>query len=320
VLRLDRIVPESIATHKYSAIFGKEWDMIHNRMEGNSFNFCIGANGTGKTYAFLKRMEIMGVDENDEWGTLFDPDHLERHLFFDKQDMLSEIARLEKQTLGERRGYQILLDEAQMTANAKEWNNKEVLAFSKDMTTIRSSRLNIAMTMPTHRMITTDLRQLGTYQVEMFPADKMDLNKGIAYSKIHYLTLKPHLGELWRSRPNIKQRYRNSISDLDIVRKGKLNQLIWELPTLKTRKNYERMKKAFRDRQAENLAKQKEEGLKPRVSKFTLALEQCRDDLDSIRDPKNVFSWTAIAKQTGCGVSTAQRVAKFLKDEEGLLV
>ena len=294
--------------------------MIHNRMEGNSFNFCIGANGTGKTYAFLKRMEIMGVDENDEWGTLFDPDHLDQHLFFDKQDMLEKIAELEKQTLKQRRGYQILLDEAQMTANAKEWNNREVLNFSKDMTTIRSSRLNIAMTMPTHRMITTDLRQLGTYQVEMFPADKINISDGIAYSKIHYLTLKPHLGELWRSRPRVRQRYQNSISDLQIVRQGKLSQVAWKLPTLKTRRNYEKMKQAFRDSQAEKLAKKKEDDLKPRVSKFRLALEQCQEDLDSVRDPVKGFSWTAIAKQTGCGVSTAQRVAKFLKDEVGLTI
>ena len=315
-----REIPESIANHKYSAIFGKEWDMIHNRMEGNSFNFFIGANGTGKTYASLKRMEIMGVDENDEWGTLFDPDHLENHLFFDKEDMLTKIAELEKISLKKRRGYQIDLDEAQMTANAKEWNNREVLNFSKDMTTIRSSRLNIAMTMPTHRMITTDLRQLGTYQVEMYSADKMNLQDGIAYSKIHYLTLKPHLGELWRSRPKIRQRYRNGISNLEIVRQGKLGQIAWELPTRKTRRNYEEMKQAFRDQQAERLAKQREKALEPKISKFQIALKQCHEDIDSVRDPIKGFSWTAIAKQTGCGVSTAQRVARFLKDEVGLTI
>jgi hypothetical protein len=209
---LDRKLPASLVNHKYTEIFGKEWIMIHNRMEGNSFNFFIGSNGTGKTYAALKRAEIMGVDENDSYGTLFDPDNLENHLFFDKQDMLNKIADLEKLELKDRRGYQLILDEAQMTANAKEWNNKEVLGFSKDMTTIRSSRLNIVMTMPTHRMITTDLRQLGTYQVEMFPADKMDLNRKISYSKLHYLLLNPHLGEIWRSNPRVKFNYKNTIT------------------------------------------------------------------------------------------------------------
>ena len=254
---MDRKIPRSIANHKYSEIFAPEWDMIHNRMEGNSFNFFIGSNGTGKTYASLTRAEIMGKDEEDNYGTLFDPDNLENHLFFDKQDMLDKIAELEKLSLKDRRGYQIILDEAQMTANAKEWNNKEVLGFSKDMTTIRSSRLNIAMTMPTHRMITTDLRQLGTYQVEMLPANTMNLSKRIAFSKLHYLKLNPHLGEIWRIRPYVAQTFISMVTDLETVRQGKLSQLSWKLPSKTTRKNYEEMKKAFRDKTAEENARKR---------------------------------------------------------------
>jgi len=315
---LGRKLPRSIAEHKYTEIFGKEWDMIHNRMEGNSFNFFIGSNGTGKTYASLTRMEIMGVDENDEYGRLFDPDHLENHLFFDKQDMLDKIAELEKLSLKHRRGYQIDLDEAQMTANAKEWNNREVLGFSKDMTTIRSSRFNISMTMPTHKMITTDLRQLGTYQVEMLPANSIDLNKGIAFSKLHYLKLNPHLGEIWRIRPYVAQTFMSIVTDLETVRQGKLSQIAWKLPSKTVRKNYEEMKKAFRDKTADENARKRLEPMEKK-SMFNSIVEEVNKNLDNFRDPVKGFSWVKVAKEFSCGVTTAQRVVMFIKKEQELL-
>jgi len=315
---LDRKLPGSIANHKYHEIFGKEWLMIHNRMDGNSFNFFIGRNGTGKTYASLKRAEIVGVDESDSYGTLFDPDNLENHLFFDKQDMLDKIAELEKMSLKDRRGYQLILDEAQMTANAKEWNNREVLGFSKDMTTIRSSRLNIVMTMPTHRMITTDLRQLGIYQVEMLPAESIDLQSGIAYSKLHYLSLNSHDGEIWRSRPYIKQKYENTISHLSTFKQGKLNRIGWKLPSKTTRKNYEEMKKAFRDKTADENARKRLEPIEKK-SMFNSIIEEVNKNLDNFRDPIKGFSWIKIAKEYSCGVTTAQRVVKFIKAEQELI-
>ena len=311
-----RKIPRSIAEHKYAEIFAPEWLMIHNRMEGNSFNFFIGSNGTGKTYASLTRMEIVGKDENDEYGKLFDPDHLEDHLFFDKQDMLDKIAELEKCSLKERRGYQIVLDEAQMTANAKEWNNREVLGFSKDMTTIRSSRFNICMTMPTHKMITTDLRQLGTYQIEMYPADKIDLTKKIAFSKIHYLKLNPHLGEIWRLRPNIMQKMKNGVSELPTIRKGKLCQMSWKLPTKTTRKNYEKMKSAFRDKVADQNAKAKVEKNVEKKSMIQRILEEVSENLDKYRDPKKGYSWPKISADFGCGSTTAMSVRKILLEGE----
>ena len=314
-----REVPPSIRDHKYAWLFAKEWEQTHNRMEGNSFTFFIGGNGTGKSWASLKKMEILGVDENDEYGRLFDPDHLENHVFFDKQDMLNKIAELEKKTLSERRGYQICLDEAQMSVNAKEWNNSQVLEFSKDMTTIRSSRFEITLNMPTHRMITTDLRQLGIYQVEMFPASKLDLKNGIAHSKLHFLTLRPHEGEIWRMRPKVRQTMVNPLTGLTLSRTTRLNEVQWTKPSYKVRKNYEELKAEFRERTAENKAKAKEEKKVAKVSKFQSVLDAVREDLDAYRDPKKIFSWTAIARETGCGVSTAQRVSKFLKDEELML-
>jgi len=316
---VNRKIPPSIQNNKYSWLFAKEWEQIHNRREGNSFNFFIGGNGTGKTYASLRRMEIVGVDENDSYGRLFDPDHLENHLFFDKQDMLNKISELENKSLRYRRGYQLTLDEAQMTANAKEWNDRNVLAFSKEMTTIRSSRLSITLTMPTHRMITTDLRQLGTYQVEMYPVERMERDKGLSHSKLHYLTLKPHLGEIWRKRPLVIQEVMNPISHLPIIKKGRLNDITWELPTKTTRKNYEQLKREFRKITAEKKSTAKL-AKETKSFKFNDWVNRARERKEQYRDPLKVFAWNLIQKDLHCGVSSCYKIVKILKDEEGLVI
>jgi len=309
-------VPASIRNHKYAEIFASEWDMINNRMDGNSFNFFIGTNGTGKTYSALKRSEIVGVDEFDSYGKLFDPDHLENHVFFDKQKMLGKIAELEKYGLKKTKGYQIILDEAQMSANAKDWNNKEVLEFSKDMTTIRSSRLSICLTMPTHRMITTDLRQLGIYQVEMAPAETMNLTYGISHSKLHFLKLNPHTGEIWRKRPSITFKFKNMVSNLETQKHGKLREVIWKLPSRTTRTNYEKMKKAFKDERAELNELKQEEKQYTKKSMFHEITNKIKENLSSYKQ-NSELNWAKIMKEFNCSRATAYSVISFLKQDLG---
>ncbi len=308
-------IPKSILEHKYANIFAAEWDMVNNRMDGNSFNFFIGGNGTGKTYASLKRAEIIGVDEHDSYGKLFDPDNLHKHVFFDKQTMLNKIAELEKQGIKKTRGYQIILDEAQMSANAKDWNNKEVLQFSKDMTTIRSSRLSICLTMPTHRMITTDLRQLGIYQVEMAPAKTMDLHHGLAKSKLHYLKLNPHTGEIWRNNPALKFHFINPVSKLAVKKKGKLRKILWKLPSIKTRNRYEALKKAFKEKRAEEY-ENKEVVKTQQKSRFIEIIESIKEKIEDYYID-NKFVVPNIIRDYGCSYSTAYAVSRFLKQDLG---
>lgn len=311
-----RKTPTSITNHRYAEIFAPEWQKIHNRMDGNSFNFFIGGNGTGKSYAALKRAEIIGVDENDSYGRLFDPDHLENHLFFDKQDLLNKISELEKKPLNETRGYQLILDEAQVSANAKEWNDREVLNFSKDMTTIRSARLSICLTMPTHRMITTDLRQLGIYQVEMFPAETLDLNRGISFSKIHYLKLNPHTGEIWRNRPLISHKQINPFTGLVTIKRGRLGQISWKLPMLTIRKNYEYMKKAFREKRSELAELKKSEEKQDTKSLFMTIVDEIKSNTSKFMNG-NKYSWVAIMREFDCSRDTARRAITYVKQTGG---
>jgi hypothetical protein len=308
-----RQIPESIQQHKYASIFGAEWKMIHTGMQGNSFNFFIGTNGTGKSYASLKRAEIIGVDQNDEYGFLFDPDHLENHVFFDKKQMMTKIGELEKlKNLEKTRGYQIILDEAQMSANAKDWNSKEVLNFSKDMTTIRSSRLSICLTMPTHRMITTDLRQLGIYQVQMAPAETIDLKRGLSHSKLHYLKLQPHTGDIWRNRPYVKQTYVGPISQLSQTRKGKLNDVIWKLPSIKVRRRYENLKNAFKETRVEMHEAQVQAETRKK-SMFQTILESVKESWNNYKGLTDKDLRTKILKEFSCSRSLTYEIVNALK-------
>ncbi len=303
-----RATPKSIKENKYSWLFASEWQMIHNRMDGNSFTFFIGGNGTGKTFAALRRAEVLGVDKNDEYGTLFDSDHLENHVFFDRTEMLQRISELEKLPSFKKRGYQFVLDEAQMTANAKDWNNKEVLKFSKEMTTIRSSRFSICLTMPTYKMITTDLRQLGTYLCEMFPPNRIDIERGLSYSKLHLLALKPYLGEVWRHRPYLKAKSINPILGLPVLQQGLLSEFTWELPSKETIRAYEKLKKDFRKRSSELAAKREEERLLGKKKKTIKDFSEI-----VLKDPEKYkvdgkFSVGLILKNFDIGMTMARHV------------
>jgi len=248
---MSKKTPLSIKNHRYSWLFEPEWQATHNRMDSNSFNFFIGGLGSGKTFASLRRAEIVGVDENGDSSFLFDIDHLDRHLFFDKNDMLKRIHELEEMNPNKVKGYQIIGDEIQKSANAKEWNDRDIQEFSKEMTTIRSTRLNISLTTPTYKMVTTDLRLLGTYVAEMKPPNTIDLVNGFSYSKLHYLELKAFISEIWRRRPYLKSKFINPITKLPTISHGILNEFRWDLPSKELCRNYEKLKKEFRKKSAE---------------------------------------------------------------------
>lgn len=267
-------------------------------------NFMVTHN-SGKTFADLTRCEIMGVDEHDSYGKLFDPDHLENHVFFDRQDMQNKIAELEKLPSFKTRGYQLMLDEAQMTANAKQWNDRQILEFSKEMTTIRSSRFNISMTMPTFKMITTDLRQLGTYMCEMFSADRINRQAGVSYSKLHLLALKPYIGEVWRHRPYINFKEENPLTGIETGHGGLLSEFTWELPSPTVRRNYEKMKKEFRKVSSEKKATVDIANEKQKVNgKRSLALE--------LKELAKKVLENEVVVSNEKGKVTGRRIAAFL--------
>lgn len=310
-----RKTPISIKTHKYNWLFGSEWQMIHNRMEGNSFTFFIGMNGSGKSYAMLKRSEILGKDQFDNYGFLFDPDHLEKHIFFDRQDMQNKIAELEKMPAFKIKGYILNLDEAQMTANAKQWNDRDILNFSKEMTSIRSSRFSISLNMPSYKMITTDLRQLGTYICEMYPPSRIDRVNGLAFSKLHLLELKPYLGEVFRHRPFISVKETNPVTGLSQNHGGLMSEFSWGLPSKLIRKNYEKLKKEFRKMSSEKKATIKEDK-KVKETNSNKSVEELVEMLKEKRPGFNLkdIKGSTITALLGIGKDKAYAVRSFITD------
>jgi len=288
-------------------------------MNDNAFTFFIGGNGTGKTWGALKRAEILGVDTDDDCSFLFNPDNLAQHVFFDKADMERKVHELEEMKPSKIKGYQIILDEAQMTAHAKEWNSKDVLDFSKRMSTIRVSRLSIALTMPVFKMVTTDLRLLATYVCEMRPPSSMNLVEGWSFSKLHYLDLKPYLSEFWRSRPFFSKKFIHPITKLATIDCKKLNEVRWEKPSQEIVRAYEKMKKDYRKLISER-AVQKEENkqvlIKSEEKKMSPmdAFDYIEKNQEKYTDARGKLDWfKVIADQSNITVSQ-NLAAKICKE------
>jgi len=315
--------PKSIKTHRYRSVFEPEWQMIHNRMNDNAFTFFIGGNGTGKTWAALKRAEILGVDSEEDNSFLFNPDALNQHVFFDKAGMEQKIHELENMKASKIKGYQIILDEAQMTAHAKEWNNREVLEFSKRMSTIRVSRLSVALTMPVFKMVTTDLRLLATYLCEMRGADAMDLERGYSFSKLHYLDLKPFISEFWRARPFLSKKFVHPLTGLETIDCKKLNEIRWDKPGRSIVRGYEKMKKDYRkliSERAVDLAEEKKAAKEKVESKMDASkvVDFVRSNAERYLDRKDRFDWFQIwvdSERINTSQVIAKKVCKFLNFE-----
>jgi hypothetical protein len=271
--------------------------------------------GSGKSYAMLKRSEILGKDQYDNYGFLFDPDHLEKHIFFDRQDMQNKIAELEKLPSFKIRGYILNLDEAQMTANAKQWNDRDILDFSKEMTSIRSSRFSISLNMPSYKMITTDLRQLGTYICEMYPPGRIDRVNKLAFSKLHLLELKPYIGEVFRHRPFITVKEDNPITGLSQNHGGLMSEFSWGMPSELIRKNYEKLKKEFRKMSSERKATVKED----KKVKDSVGKKSVVELVEMLKEKRPGFNLkdvkaTSISALLGIGKDKANTVRAYITD------
>jgi len=310
--------PATIKHHRYNWLFEAEWQMIHNRMDGNSFAFFIGGNGTGKTYAALSRAEILGVDEHEKPDFLFNPDELENHVFFDKVELYDKITELEKLPANKIKGYQLILDEAQKTVYGKDWMSTDVKDFNKEMTTIRSSRFSIALTMPTIKMITTDLRCLGTYQCEM---KRIDLRQKCSYSSMHLLELKAFFGDVWRRRPYVQKAVMNPITGLPGREIGLLHEFRWDLPSRSIRRGYEKLKKEFRTKSSEERSdKMAEDAKQIEIKKNKLsyndAMVMVETHPSKYRDLKGKFDWGRIYEDKLVGMEASKRIAKRLNEED----
>jgi len=193
------------------------------------------------------------------------------------------------------------------------YKNALSLDFSKEMTSIRSSRFSISLNMPSYKMITTDLRQLGTYICEMYPPGRIDRVNGLAFSKLHLLELKPYLGEVFRHRPFITVKEENPITGLSQNHGGLMSEFSWGLPSPLIRKNYEKLKKEFRKMSSERKATVKED----RKVKDTVGKRSVVELVEMLKEKRPGFNLkdikgSGIAALLGIGKDKANTVRSYI--------
>jgi len=305
-------IPDSIRMHKYSFIFEPEWKMIHNSKKGNSLAVICGGLGSGKTYAALRRGEILGVTEDKEDLHLFDPDHLENHVCFDKIGFDRITAMLKDKGSRWSRGYNIVLDEAEIDLYSKDFQKDTVKDLTKKFATIRSRRYCIALTLPSFGMLNADIRRLVNYYCQM---EKVNLELKLSYSTFNYLKTNPFTNVIYRNKPTFKE----TIVGMDgspMYKRTKLSRVEWELPSKPIRKKYEELKEAFLDELDESQKDKSEARLVKENGKVSISqgiLEKIGDDFDGFKKDGRVF-WAKVAAEYGCSRAVAYEVSAILNE------
>ena len=237
-------IPMSIKTHKYGFLFSKEWGTMHNSNAGNDLTVFTGAMGSGKSWACAKHQEILGVNSNEE-PIYFNPDAVWNHICFSKPGFDAITNQLAKIKKSRTRGYQIMLDEAEVGLYSKKAMTKEVMDLTLKFATIRSRRWGIGLTLPTFGMLNADIRRLVNYFCIMTGKFSED-NRSI--SKIEFMWSHPVTGEIWRPRPSFMQSEINPITGCYNYVRYKLDTIAWEKPTHKVIRGYEKLKKEFQNK------------------------------------------------------------------------
>jgi len=308
----DRPTPNSIKFHKFSFIFEPEWQMIHNSKKGNSLAVFCGGLGSGKTYAALNRAEVLGVLPEQDDLHLFDPDHLENHVCFDKLgfDRITAMLKEKKDTW--TRGYQIVLDEAEIDLYSKDFQKDTVKDLTKKFATIRSRRYCIALTLPSFGMLNADIRRLVNYYCQM---QKVNLEEKTSYSSFNYLRTNPFTNIIYRHKPTFKE-VLVGVDGLPLFHRTKLSRIEWALPNKKVCSRYEELKDAFLDElDKDQLSKSivREEKSKKGVSRMQKILEEVRKNPEPFKR-EGIVHWTLVADKFKCHRELASSVACMIND------
>lgn len=305
-------IPDSIRLHKYSFIFEPEWRMIHNTKKGNSLAVICGGLGSGKTYAALRRGEILGVTEGNKDLHLFDPDHLEDHVCFDKIGFDRITAMLKEKGTRFSRGYNIVLDEAEIDLYSKDFQKDTVKDLTKKFATIRSRRYCIALTLPSFGMLNADIRRLVNYYCQM---EKVNLQEKISYSTFNYLKTNPFTNVIYRHKPTFKEII-IGMDGLPMIKRTKLSRVEWDLPSKSVRKKYEELKDAFLDELDQSQFDKSEARVKKANGKVSLSetiIEKISKDVERFKKDGRL-NWVKVKSEFGCSRSLASDACRIVRD------
>lgn len=177
--------------------------------------------GSGKSYAAL------AISEKT------DPTFTIDRVCFSLEEFLVQLRS------GLPKGAALILDEAAISANARNWFSIQNKLLNYIFVTFRSSNLTTFLCLPHSTMLDSQARKLLHFSIE-----PVTINKAEGYSRLKILSLQ---SAPWHT--NIYQHHKKAYGSVDgsDVRRVRVTRVRCPLPSLALRKAYELKKQKFRD-------------------------------------------------------------------------
>ena len=228
--------PLSVKKAPYSSWwFTPAWRQMHCSNAGNNIGVVSGPNGSGKSYMLGWVGETLGVNKQGE-KTLFNPNYLWEHMAFDAKSFSAIVKDLMKLKKCRSIGYQILIEESQLSLYNKDFGSESVKDISRLLMTVRSRRWGVYMNIPSMMMLNKDVRTVTNWNVEMRgkPTE-------YSYGTYYDIIMNPHFNEPYKKKPVFtKNDY--SIDGRPLLKNKTYPTLSFPSPSKIFIRNYEKMK------------------------------------------------------------------------------
>jgi len=228
--------PEIVRKAPYSSWwFTPAWRQMHCSNAGNNIGVVSGANGSGKSYQLGFVGETLGVNKQGE-RTLFNPDYLWEHMAFDAKSFSAIVKDLMKLKKCRTVGYQILIEESQLSLYNKDFGSESVKDISRLLMTVRSRRWGVYMNIPSMQMLNKDVRTITNWNVEMRgkPGE-------YSYGTYYDIIMNPHFSEPYKKKP-VFTKHDYSVAGRPLLKAKTYPTLSFPKPSKRFIVNYERMK------------------------------------------------------------------------------
>jgi len=216
------------------------WQQMHCSNAGNNLGVVIGGNGTGKSWLLGAVAEDLGVTPQGE-NTLFNTDYLTEHLAFDTKGAAMIMKDLMKLPRCKTIGYQIILDEGQLSLYSKDAFNEEVKNLSRMLMTIRSRRWGVYINLPSFLHLNKDVRMITNWLVWM-KGKPTDFSFGTFYN----VETNMYDGEPYLKKPVFNDTV-VSADGLPMCVSSAYNILPFPKPSMKFIKPYEKLKSVHQE-------------------------------------------------------------------------
>lgn len=303
--------PERVKKSTYASWWKiPAWQQMYCSNAGNNMGVVIGGNGTGKSWLLGAVAEDLGVDPRNE-PTRFNTDYLWEHLAFDTKGAALIMKELIKLPRHKTIGYQIIIDEGQLSLYSKEAFSEEVKDLSRMLMTVRSRRWGVYINLPSFLHLNKDVRMITNWLVWM-KGKPTDFSFGTFYN----VNTNMYTGEPYLAKPVFNESTVVS-ENLKMTVSSAYNILPFPKPSKKFIGPYEKMKSAHQEeiftRFANNI---KEKQIQENITPQNLLDKENEDYAKIILEDKekfwnnnrNAFSVVEIVRRIGVNKDRANKV------------